>query len=168
MKEENANLKISELNKAFQNTDYVDKKVLRNFYLQHNPYLTDQDFRRVLYALEKEEVISSTGSGVFYYTGNENPAKKKYIPSPSQSLQDLDRKFKETFPYLKYLVWETRIFNEFMILQSGQNLIILDVEKGTEDSVFNKLSEAIFGKGFSKPQQFDDGEICTSHYLKRY
>ena len=151
MKKENTNLKISELNKAFQNTDYVDKKDLRNFYFQYNPSLTDQDFRRVLYALEKEEVISSTGSGVFYFTGNENPPKKKYIPSPSQSLQDLNRTFKETFPYLKYLVWETRIFNEFMILQSGQNYIILDVEKGTEDSVFNRLSEPYSGKVFLNP-----------------
>ncbi len=151
MKKENMNLKIPELNDKFQNTDYIDKKDLRNFYFQYNPYLTDQDFRRVLYALEKQEVISSTGSGVFYFTGNGNPPKKKYIPSPSQSLQDLNKTINEIFPYIKYLVWETRILNEFMLLQSGQNLIILDVEKGTENSVFNQLSELNSGKIFLNP-----------------
>jgi len=151
MKKENIDLKIFDLNKEFKNTKYVKKKDLKNFYFRLNPYFTDQFFRRILYSLEKEELISSTGSGVYYFNKDENPIKKKYLPSPSQSLRILDAKIKDTFPYIKYLVWETRILNEFMLLQLGQNHLILDVEKGTENSVFNQLSEAYSGKIFLNP-----------------
>jgi hypothetical protein len=40
-----------------------------------------------------------------------------------------------------------------MLLQLGQNHIILDVEKGTENSVFNQLSEAYSGKIFLNPSR---------------
>jgi len=151
MKKENVDFKINELNKEFKNTQYVEKKELKNFFIREYPHLTDQYFRRILYALEKESLISSTGSGVFYLNKDENSPKKKYLPSPSQSLRILDEKIKATFPYIKYLLWETRILNEFLVLQLGQNHIILDVEKGTENSVFHQLSEAYSGMIFLDP-----------------
>lgn len=153
MKKENIDLKLLELNTKFKNTKYIEKKDLKDFYLRLYPDLTGQYFRRILYALEKEALISSTGSGVYYFNKDKDSLKKSYHPSPSQSLRLLNVNIKESFPYIKYLVWETRILNEFMLLQLGQNHIILDVEKGTENSVFNQLSEAYSGKIFLNPSR---------------
>ncbi len=151
MKKENIDVRISDLNKEFTNTQHIEKKDLKDFYIRFYPNLTDQYFRRILYSLEKEELISSTGSGVYYFNKNENPPKEKYFPKPSQSLKILNEKMRITFPYINYRIWETKILNEFMVLQLGQNHLILDVEKGTKSSVFNQLSEEYTGKIFLDP-----------------
>ncbi|HBH11595.1 MAG TPA: hypothetical protein DDX29_00500 [Clostridiales bacterium] len=154
MKKESVDIKISDLKKEFNKIQYIDKKDLLDFYIQFYPELTNQNFRRILYSLEKNEVISSSGSGLFYLNLNENSPKKKYLPSPSQSLRILNEKMKYKFPHLDFLIWETKFLNEFMVHQIGVNHIILDVERGTEASVFNQISEEYSGNIFLNPDIF--------------
>jgi len=153
MEQENTSLYVSELNKAFTQTQHIKKKDLKDFYRRYYPNLSDQFFRRILYRLENEAIISSIGSGMYYLHINENPPKKKYRPNPSTSLRLLNENMKHAFPYIDYQIWETKILNEFMVLQLGQNHLILDVEKETISSVFNRLSEAYSGKIFLDPDR---------------
>jgi len=151
MKNENTDVRISDLYKEFSNSQGIEKKELKTFYMRFYPNLTDQHFRRILYSLKKEALITSIGSGVYYLNKDDVPQKKKYVPNPSQSLSILNEKMKNTFPYLNFQIWETKILNEFMVIQLGQNYIILDVEKDTTSSVFNQLSEEYLGKIFLEP-----------------
>jgi hypothetical protein len=153
MEHENIDARISELSKEFTHAQYIKKKDLKDFYQHDDPNLSDQDFRRILYRLENKAIISSAGSGIYYIHKNENPPKQKYRPHLSESLRLLNEKLKATFPYLDYQIWETKILNEFMVLQVGQNHLILDVEKETTDSVFNRLSEEYSGKIFLDPDR---------------
>lgn len=153
MEQENIDVRVSELNKEFTHTQHIEKKDLWDFYKRFYPNLSDQYFRRILYRLEKETIISSIGSGVYYFHKDENPPKQKYRPNPSASLRLLNERMKNAFPYIDYQIWETKILNEFMVLQLGQNHLILDVEKETTSSVFNRLSEAYAGKIFLDPDR---------------
>jgi len=153
MTKESIKLRVSELQNAFKHTQYIEKKALRDFYAANSSDFSEQKFRRVLYRLEKNSIISSTGSGVYYLYEDEEPRKMKYRPNPSESLNRIAKRMKKSFPYLKYQIWETRILNEFLVLQLGQNHLILDVEKDATSSVFNQLSEKYTGKIFLDPDR---------------
>jgi hypothetical protein len=144
MKKDIAELNIPELNKKFSGQKFVSRTDLRNFYHLQNPGITEPTFRRILYTLEKQNLIITTGSGIYIFQNplsSRHSQKEKFVPTLSLIVKRLNDEIKETFPYLDYLIWETKILYEFMVHQPGQNQIILEIEKGTGESVFNRLSE---------------------------
>lgn len=156
MKKNSIELNIHEFKNKFSGQKYVSKTDLRNFYQLLYPDLTEQAFRRILYALEKQNLIISTGRGIYIFQNpisTQHPQKKKFIPTLSPNVKMVNDEIKGTFPYLDYLIWETKILNELMIHQPGQNQIILETEKGTGDSVFNHLSELYPGQTFLDPSR---------------
>ena len=156
MKKNIVELNIPELKRKFSGQKYISKTDLRNFYHLLNPELTEQTFRRILYALEKQNLIITTGSGVYIF---QNPLssllsqKEKLVPSLSPIVKRVNDEIEDNFPYLDYLIWETKILYEFMVHQPGQNQIILETEKGTGESVFNRLSENYPGQTFLDPSR---------------
>jgi hypothetical protein len=156
LKKYNLELNILELRNRFSDQKYALKADLRNFYRHLYPEMTEQAFRRILYALEKQNLIVSVGRGIYFI---QNPLsfqqhqKKKFAPALSRNVKKLNDEIKETFPYISYLVWETKILHDFMVHQPGQNQVNLETEKGTEDSVFNHLSDKYLGKIFLNPNR---------------
>ena len=124
MKKDNFELKILELVNKFSGQKYALKTDLRNFYRLLYPDLTEQAFRRILYASEKQKLIISVGSGIYYIQNSlslTHPQKKKFTPLLSQNVKNLNEEIKKTFPYVSYLIWETKILHEFMVHRPGQN-----------------------------------------------
>ena len=154
MKTTISDLAIPELKMKFCNREFVSKVELREFYQLQNQNMTEQAFRRILYSLEKEGLITPIGAGIFVLL-NQSPStkKKKFIPNPSKTVQTLSLDVKENFLYTKYLLWETRSLHEFMTHQPGQNLIILEIEKEATESVFNKLKEQSTQNIFLEPDK---------------
>lgn len=156
MKKDNFELNILELRNRFSGQKYALKTDLRNFYRLLYPELTEQAFRRILYALEKQNLVASAGRGIYFIQVSlsfQRPQKKKFTPALSPNVKNLNDEIKEIFPYVSYLIWETKILHEFMVHQPGQNYINLETEKGTEDSVFNHLSDKYPGKTFLNPNR---------------
>ena len=156
IKKDNFELKILELVNKFSGQKYALKTDLRNFYRLLYPDLTEQAFRRILYALEKQNLVISVGSGIYYIQNSlshTHPQKKKFTPLLSPNVKYLNEEIKKTFPYVSYLIWETKILHEFMVHQPGQNHVNLETEKGTEDSVFNRLSDKYPGQTFLNPNR---------------
>ena len=156
MKKDIVELNIPELKKKFSGQKHVSKTDLRDFYHLQNPTITEQAFRRILYALEKQNLIIPTGSGIYFFQGplsSQHSQKKKFVPLLSPIVKRLNDEIMETFPYLDYLIWETKILHEFMVHQPGQNQIILETEKGTAESIFNRLSENYSGQTFLDPNR---------------
>lgn len=52
---------------------------------------------------------------------------------------------------VNFTIFEIRQFNEFMNLQIGKNTIIVSVESGLENYIFQDLSQAYPGKVLLKP-----------------
>ncbi len=154
MKSDVSQLHLNELNRAFLASGRVQKSVLRSFYTRLEPSLTEQTFRRILYALEKRQALTPIGAGI--YAVHENaapPSRKNYVPTWSQSHQTLKQMLQETFPYLEILSWETGILREWMTHQPVNNQIILETEREDCESVFNHLQQKYLGRVFLEPDR---------------
>ncbi len=154
MKTNMSTLAIPELKMKFSNRESVRKVELWEFYHLQNPDLTEQAFRRILYSLEKERLITPIGAGIYvllnlFLSTN----KKKFVPSLSPTAQELSLDLREKFPYTQYLIWETTTLHEFMTHQPSQNQIILEIDKEATESVFNKLKEQPFRNIFLEPDR---------------
>lgn len=147
-------LAIPKLKKKFSNRGSLRKVELWNFYLLQNPDLTEQAFRRILYSLEKERLITSIGAGIYVLLNSILESnKKKFVPTLSPTAQKLSLEIRENFPYTQYLIWETRALHEFMTHQPSQNQIILETDKEATESVFNKLKEQPSRNLFIEPDR---------------
>ena len=139
---------------AFSGFQSVQKSDLRNYYKQHSQAATEQSFRRFLYRLEKLQILAPIGAGVYAIHGQTSwmtTKKKHFSPNWSQDLGKLNGTFQKAFPYAHYLIWETRVLHEFMLLQPGQNFFILETEKDVCESAFNFLSREYSGRTFLDP-----------------
>jgi hypothetical protein len=147
-------LHLNELNTAFLAKGRVQKSALRSFYACLEPALTEQTFRRILYALEKRQALTPIAAGI--YAIHENaapPSKKNYMPAWSTSHQALKQMLQETFPYLETLSWETATLREWMIHQPVSTQIILETERDACESVFNHLQQKYLGRVFLEPDR---------------
>lgn len=156
--------KVAELLKRFPK-DFSGKKLvtkpeLKDYVAKLMPGMTEQEFRRVLYQLINHSNIISSGNGTFLvidtidnYTSNLYLSKKKFQPFPSDILQKIVTKIKFAFTDVSFTIWETRELNQFMIHQPFVNMIILEVEKDSVESLFNHFPEIYPGKIFLSPDQ---------------
>jgi hypothetical protein len=151
----NMNLFLPELRGAFSGCKFFVKADLRNFYQKRAPSLSEPAFRRILYALERREQIISVDAGVYRFSNGHNTphALKKFTPSLSAELRQIDREVKTAFPYAETLIWETRLLHEFMLHQPGQSQMILETEKEAAESIFNFLQDRFIGKVFIDPDR---------------
>ena len=146
-------LQIQELKSVFSGHGTISKNGLRNFYRTHALNFTELFFRRVLYALENEQVIIPLGAGVYAFREQEDSPRKKFSHTPSKNLSSTHQFLQKTFTYLGYLCWETSLLHEFMTHQPGRNLFIIQPEKDACESVFNGLKEKYNGRVFLNPDR---------------
>lgn len=166
MKEVTDTINEAEISRAFSGSRSVQRSDLRKFYEQHSRAGTEQAFRRFLYRLEKRRIIASAGAGVYEFHDPALPAaaqKKPFSPTWSPELVQLNNAFRKAFPYAQYLLWETRVLHEFMLLQPGQNFSILEAERDVCESVFNLMSQEYPGQVFMEP----DRETMERYVLPR-
>lgn len=149
------NLFLPELRGAFSGRKFFGKADLRNFYQKRAPSLSEPDFRRILYALERRDQIIPVDAGVYRFSNGYNTphALKKFTPSFSAELRQVVHEVKTAFPYAEALIWETRLLHEFMLHQPGQIQLILETEKEATESIFNFLQGRFMGKVFLDPDR---------------
>ncbi len=81
-------------------------------------------------------ILTRIGRGKFII-GN----VKNYSTEITPKLKSLYSKLNKVFPYLNICLWNTSIFNEFMVHQPGRFYILVEVEKEALQSVFYYLKE---------------------------
>jgi hypothetical protein len=157
-------LDIPELKIVFSERKFVQKSDLKDFYSQRQSDLTEQAFRRILYALEKQSIMLAVGSGVYLLQVPALPvsSKKKFSPPLSGEIEALHKIIHTSFPHIQYLVWETRVLHEFMTRQPGISQIILATEKEVCESVFNHLIDQYASRVFLEPDR-----ITVERYVLR-
>jgi len=149
------NLFLPELRGAFFGHKFFGKADLRNFYQKRVPSLSEPAFRRILYALERRDQIIPVDAGVYRFPNGHNTslALKKFTPSFSAELRQIDYEVKTAFPYAEAMIWETRLLHEFMLHQPGQSQVILETEKDASESIFNFLNTRWIGRVFLQPDR---------------
>jgi len=148
-------LYIPELISTFSDRRFFHKADLVNFYRSQSTRYSENAFRRFLYGLEKRGLIQPVDAGVYTLSNEQSTPRpqKKFIPAFSPELSARNESIRTAFPYLIYLLWETKILHEFMLHQPGKNQIILETEKVAAESVFNFLSSQEEGKVFLQPDR---------------
>ena len=76
---------------------------------------------------------------------------KPYSFDYSEPAKAVATMIESNYTDVNFKIFETRQFNEFMNLQIGKNTIILSVESGLENYIFQDLSQAYPGKVLLKP-----------------
>ncbi|WP_312399875.1 DUF6577 family protein [Chryseobacterium sp.] len=89
-----------------------------------------------VYTLVQQGVLQRIGRGKF--TLGEN---KFFVPEISSATKSIFKKLKAEFPYANLCVWNTSIFNEFMLHQPNRFFVLVETDKETTNSVFYFLRE---------------------------
>ena len=146
---------LEKLKAAFPAGKLVQKSEIKDFYTRQDGIITEQAFRRKLYGLEKQQVITPIGAGLYAFQDAALPSggKKQFLPTISPTLTSLSRAMQETFPYLDCLIWETRLLHEWMIHQPAVNQVLIETEIDACESVFNYLKIYYPGKVFLEPDR---------------
>ncbi len=135
---------LAEVYNRLKSKKYISSTELKKLLATMNPDLDIPQFRSVLYSLEKENYIYTSGSGMFTVLDPDKRAtafKSKFAPKLSISLQSLVERIDIAFPYLESVYWESSVLHDFMVNQPKINLLLLDIEKGSEHSVFDLLRQ---------------------------
>ncbi|MCX6053616.1 MAG: hypothetical protein NTZ74_01640 [Chloroflexi bacterium] len=149
-------INITDFLSMFAGEKYISRETLRDYFKQLNPNLSNPEFRRILYGLEKRNHIFFTGSAVYAFQDPQPPAhppKKKFRPIASPVLANMMNEIGDSFPYVNSIMWETRILHEYMIHQPWINFLIVETEKDVRESVFNHLTKSHTGKVFVSPDR---------------
>ena len=109
---------------------------IARFYRTLDPQIKSTTINWRIYALVQKGVLIRIGRGKFSL----GPGTV-FIPGISNKLKTIHAKLKKEFPFLKICIWNTSVFNEFMVHQPGRFYILVEVEKDAVQSVFFFLKE---------------------------
>ena len=151
---------LKQFPKDFSGRKSVTKRELRDYVAKNIPDSSEKEFRATLYQLENNLEILASGSGIFlineksdYVSNNQSSLRTKYEPSPSAFIQGIIFQIKNAFPNVDFTIWETKELNQFIVHQTFYNLVILECEKDSVESLFNNLSEFYPSKTFLSPDR---------------
>lgn len=77
-------------------------------------------------------------------------AANSFVPEIDDTLKKINSVLVKQFPYAKTCLWNTRVFNQWMLHQPSRFYIIVEVEKDAIESAFHKLQES-FPDSFLQP-----------------
>ncbi|MCF8267372.1 MAG: hypothetical protein K9I69_04755 [Ignavibacteriales bacterium] len=132
----------------FKDRKSFSRNELYDFFKYSEPELKEGTFAWRIYDLKNKNIIKPLMRGLYTIS-----YKPKYKPEPSLELLKLARKINDKFNDVKYCLWETIWLNEFSQHQSGNKIIIIEVEKDFLDSFFYELQEIYKGNIFLTPDE---------------
>lgn len=132
----------------FKNKEYFTREELFEFYKSQEPDLNEGTFGWRVFNLQHKNVIKPTRRGCYAIS-----FKPKYKPLISAELLKISKILSENFNNTTYSIWSTEWLNEFAQHQSGKKLIIIEVEKQMETSVFYTLRDSLKQEIFITPDE---------------
>jgi len=133
----NNKLHIDKLKEHFKDESSFRSIDISSFYREFEPDLKQNTINWRIYSLVQIGVLKRIGRGKF-----ETGKGKNYIPELTPKLKIIYSKLKKEFPYLKICIWHTSVLNEFMLHQSGNFYVLIEVEKEATQSIFYFLKES--------------------------
>tara|TARA_R110002033_G_scaffold165923_1_gene204244 strand:- start:5780 stop:6526 length:747 start_codon:yes stop_codon:yes gene_type:complete len=129
-------LHIEAFQNYFKTFESVSVKDIKTFYekLDKDVKMTTINWR--IYALVDNGIIQRIGRGK-YSLGKQ----KEFTPVISNENESLYLTLKEEYPFLDISIWTTQWVAQWMLHIPGTYETIIEVEKGSEESVFYFLSD---------------------------
>ena len=151
---------------VFKDRSSFDRNELYDFYLNSEPDLKESTFSWRIYDLKKKDIIKTIGRGLYVIS-----YKPKYKPVLSNNALKIARKISERFEEINYAIWEIPWLNEFSQHQTFNQMIVVEVEKEFEESLYYFLNDSLQMNFFLNPDEkqikFYISEINSSVVIKR-
>ena len=138
----------NKLIEEFKDREYFSREELFDFFRYFEPELKEGTFGWRIYDLKQRNIIRALKRGVYVIS-----YKPRYKPDISPSLLIIAKQFAERFNEIKHCIWETTWLNEFVQHQISKSTLIIEIEKGFEESLFYELKDRTRREVFLNPDE---------------
>lgn len=132
----------------FKKKDSFTREELYQFYRYFEPELKEGTFGWRVYSLKDRDIIKPLKRGLYVLSSS-----PKYKPYISHNLFKIAKLLFEKFDEIKLSVWETAWLNEFAQHQISKSALLIEVERGFEESVFYALKDNQYNEVFINPDE---------------
>ena len=127
---------IDKLIKNFSDQVSFSVDDIFRFFSEQNPAILRTTANWRIHSLERAGVIQRVGRGI-YRLGKSNPFQTEL----SSKIKKIARSIKKELPYTNFCVWELAVVNFFSRNLINFNLLFIEVERVSVDSVYYRLKE---------------------------
>jgi len=131
-------VEISKIKESFPDGSIVDYKTLSRFILENFENKREKNIGFYIFDLVKDNVIYQLNNGMYKLS-----SKKIFRMEIPESIISYMEPISLEYPEVEICVWESNVFNQFMEMQLFKNQIYIEVEKGFETLVFEKLLKSV-------------------------
>jgi len=124
------------------------REELLDFYMDFEPNLKEGTFGWRIYDLKKKNIIKPLKRGLYVICN-----KPKYKPEISPETIKLAGWINKQFEDVKQCIWETVWLNEISQHQASKPRILIEIEKGFEESLFFGLKDTFGRDIYLKPDE---------------
>lgn len=132
----------------FKDKEYFTREDLFDFYRYFEPELKEGTFGWRIYDLKNRNIIKPIKRGLYVIS-----YKPKYKPDYSPTILKIAKQLTERFKDVKYCIWDTSWLNEFAQHQTSKSILIIEIEKGFEESLFYELKDSLRGDIYLNPDE---------------
>lgn len=136
------------LTKMQQEKTYTHKELINELRIIR-PDMAENTYNWIVYRMVKEGLI--VHSGYDAYLKESGSQKKKYQPIYSEKSTKIIEIIQKEFPYVRFIVFETTLMNEFLNHLIAHNTIFLQVEKESSVYIFRALQDLGYENVMYKP-----------------
>ncbi len=138
----------NKLIEEFKDREYFSREELFDFFRYFEPELKEGTFGWRIYDLKNRNIIKTLKRGLYVIS-----YKPRYKPEISPSLLKIAKQLTERFDEIKHCIWETSWLNEFTQHQTSRSMLIIEIEKGFEESLFYELKDRVRREVFLDPDE---------------
>jgi hypothetical protein len=130
------NLHIEQLKQAFApNCVFTSSDILR-FYKKFEPKTPKPTVNWRVYEMVNRNILERVGKGKFRLGSG-----TIYIPELNTKHFKVSATIKTKFPFTNYCIWDSSFIKEFSQHITKNNFMLVDAERGSEESIFQLLRE---------------------------
>ncbi|MBN2616596.1 MAG: hypothetical protein JXR71_12965 [Bacteroidales bacterium] len=132
----------------FKDKEYFTREELLEFYRYFEPELKEGTFGWRIYDLKNRNIIKPLKRGLYVIS-----YKPRYKPDITLNIIKAAKQITERFEEIKHCIWETAWLNEFVQHQTSKSTLIIEIEKGFEESLFYGLKDSMRKEVFLNPDE---------------
>lgn len=132
----------------FEERKSFTREELYEFYRYFEPHLKEGTFAWRIFDLKEKNIIKVVKRGLYKIS-----YRPQYAPELSPDLLKLGKKITAKFEEVKFCVWDTSWLNELLQHQSSKRIIVVEIEKGFEESLYYELKDNLKNEVYLKPHE---------------
>lgn len=147
------------MKQAFAQTQVLATSDLFQFYNNYEPGILKATVNWRVYELANRNILERIGKGKFRLGSG-----SIFLPELNTKHFKINAAIKGKFPFTKYCIWDIEFIKEFSQHIFHTNFVLVDVERGSEESIYHLLREQ-FREVFMMPGKEMLGDFFSD--LKR-